>query len=89
MAERVRGARPFALGCLLMIPGFFGGGMIAVGVAKIVGALRRCTPPDGFPACDTPTYLWVGALIGLVLLPSVVVWRLRRGDGATRNSERS
>jgi hypothetical protein len=89
VAERVRGARPFAIGCLLAIPGFFGGGMVAVAVAKMVGTLRRCTPAEGWPACDTLQYLVAGAVLGMVLLPSVVVWRLRHGDGGTRNSERS
>lgn len=63
--------------------------MVAVAVAKMVGSLQRCTPPEGLPACNTFEYLAVGAAIGVVVLPVVVVWRLRRGDGGTRNSERS
>ena len=81
MAEPRKGAQPFAVGCLLAIPGFFGGGMIAVGIAKLVGGVTQCQPPEGLPACHTFEYLLVGAVIGLVLLPSVVVWRLRRGGG--------
>lgn len=73
----------------MAIPGFFGGGMIAVAIGRFVGTLTRCVPPEGFPACHTYKYLLVGGLTGLVLLPSVVLWRLRRSARATRNSERS
>ena len=61
-----------------MIPGFFGGGMMGVAVAKVVGQLRRCTPPEGFPACNFEPYLWTGTMGGALLLAGVVTWRLRR-----------
>jgi hypothetical protein len=50
--------------------------MIAVLIAKIVGAIRNCEAPDGYPACQTWEFLVPGALIGLVALPSLSVWRL-------------
>jgi hypothetical protein len=53
--------------------------MIAVLVAKIVGAVQGCTPPEGFPACNTWDYLWPGALIGGVGLPTAALLRLRQG----------
>jgi hypothetical protein len=77
---------------------------MAVAVAKVVGEFQQCTPPEGLPACHTFEYLLVGGVIGLVLLPGVAVWRLRRGarqgggenggNGGneargTRNSQRS
>jgi hypothetical protein len=69
------------VGCLLSIPGFFGGGMIGMAIAKMVDGVTGCVPPEGgWPACNGGLYLLVGALIGFVLLPGVVVWRLRRGD---------
>ena len=86
--EKWRG-RAAGIGCLMAIPGFFGGGMIAVGVGRFAETFTGCTPPEGWPACHTLTYLLVGGLTGLVLLPSVVVWRLRRSARSTRNSERS
>ena len=73
----------------MAIPGFFGGGMIAVAVGRLGETLTGCTPLDGLPACHTGTYLLVGGLTGLVLLPSVVLWRLHRVAQTTRNSERS
>jgi hypothetical protein len=77
--ERASGVgRSAALGCLLALPGFFGGGMIAVAIAMFVDDVRRCTPPDGLPACGTFEYLIVGGVAGVVLLPGIALWRLHR-----------
>lgn len=65
------------VGCLTAVAGFFGGGMIAVLVAKFVGSFRGCQPPEGLPACDWGNYMIVGALIGVVGLPLVSIMRLR------------
>ncbi len=78
----------YLIGCWLAIVGYFAGGMVAVGIAKLVGQLRRCTPPEGYPACDFESYFRVGTAIGLVLLPGVVVWKLWRSDVKWRNSHR-
>jgi hypothetical protein len=67
------------VGCFTVPIGFFGGGMIAVLIAKIVGAARNCTPPEGLPACNTFEFLLPGALIGLIALPALAVLRLRKG----------
>jgi hypothetical protein len=77
------------IGCVTAIAGFAGGGMIAVLVAKIVGALTRCAADTetGAP-CNWGTYWFRGALIGLILLPSLVLWRYRRGRMRGSNSER-
>jgi hypothetical protein len=79
----------FGIGCVTAIGGFAGGGMIAVLVAKVVGALSRCAPDveTGAP-CSWGTYWLRGALIGLVLLPSVALWRFRRGRQREQNPER-
>ena len=79
----------FGIGCVTAIAGFAGGGMIAVLVAKIVGALSRCAPDaeTGAP-CSWGTYWLRGALIGLVLLPSVSLWRFRRGRQREQHTER-
>jgi hypothetical protein len=67
------------VGCFTMPIGFFGGAMIAVLIAKIVGAAKGCTPPEGFPACNTFEFFFSGGLIGLIGLPTVAVLRLRKG----------
>lgn len=67
------------VGCLTAPIGFFGGGMMAVLVAKFVGALQHCQAPEGMPACHTFEFLYPGALIGLIGLPVLSMWRLRVG----------
>lgn len=63
----------------MAVIGLAGGGMIAVLVAKIVGAIRGCSPDaeTGAP-CGWFVYAVFGALIGLVVVPSVAIWRMRR-----------
>jgi hypothetical protein len=70
------------VGCFTAPIGFFGGGMIAVLIAKIVGAVNGCDPPEGFPACNTFEFLLPGALVGLVGLPVAAILRLRQGRKA-------
>jgi len=84
-----KGPNRAAIGCLLAIPGFFGGGMVGAFVSKLASGYTGCVPPDGLPGCDLAAYLWPGALIGVVLLPSIVLWRLRRRNGGSGNSARS
>ena len=67
------------VGCLTIPIGFFGGGMIAVLIAKIVGAMKGCVAPEGFPACHTFEFLLPGGLIGAIGLPVVAILRLRQG----------
>lgn len=67
------------VGCLTTVVGFFGGGMIAALAAKIVGAARGCTPPEGFPACNTWSFVLPGAILGMVGLPALAMLRLRQG----------
>ena len=65
------------VGCLTFFAGFFGGGMIAALVARVVGGLQQCKPQNELPACNIWSYVIPGALIGAVLLPTVAIWRLR------------
>jgi hypothetical protein len=74
------------VGCLTAPIGFFGGGMIAVLVAKMVGAVQNCAPPKDLPACHTFEFLWPGALIGLIGLPAMALYRLRRGRRKSRDA---
>lgn len=70
----------FGVGCLSTFTGLAGGGMIAVLIAKIIGALTRCPSETetGAP-CNWFTYAVFGALIGMVLVPTVSIWFFRRG----------
>ena len=83
-----RAARNIGVGCFTAVAGLFSGAMFAVLLAKIVGSVRGCpVGPEGQP-CNWHVYAGIGALIGVVTLPTVALWRLRRTDGPARNSER-
>ena len=70
------------------IAGLVAGGMIAVLIAKIVGSIQGCkADADTGAPCDWTTYWTWGARIGLVLLPTVVILRMRKARAASRNSE--
>ena len=77
------------VGCLTAVLGLVGGGMIAVLVAKIVGALVHCAPEkeSGAPCAWDRYWTW-GARIGVVLLPAVSLWRLRGRRPEAKNTER-
>jgi hypothetical protein len=62
----------------MAIPGFFAGGMIGAAVAKVVGTLRGCTPPQGFPACDIWSFVLPAGIIGSLSLAAAIVIRLGR-----------
>jgi hypothetical protein len=76
------------VGCFSAFVGFAGGGMIAVLIAKVVGAFARCAADKetGAP-CNWYTYAVYGAISGLVLVPVVSLWLFRRGRGRA-NSDR-
>ena len=71
------------------VAGLFGGGMIAVLIAKIVGVCAGCTADaeTGAP-CDWITYMRRGARASeWSSLPTLVIWRMRKARAASRNSE--
>ena len=81
-------ARNIGVGCFTAVAGFFSGAMFAVLIAKMVGAATKCpSGPNGQP-CNWHIYAGVGALIGMISLPTLALWRLRRTEGPPPNSER-
>jgi hypothetical protein len=52
--------------------------MMGALVAKIVGSARGCVPVQGFPACDTWSYVLPAAVLGAFGLPTAALWRLRQ-----------
>ena len=71
-------ARNLGVGCVTMFAGFFSGGMIAVMVAKLVGSVQGCRPAEGLPACNWWVYAGIGAVIGALTLPVLVLTRLNK-----------
>jgi hypothetical protein len=71
-------ARNIGVGCITAMAGFFSGGMIAVLVAKFVGSVQGCKPPEGLPACNWWVYAGIGAVAGALTLPVLALRRLSR-----------
>ena len=65
---------------------FAGGWMIAILLAKFVGAVQRC-PSEGETGapCNWFTFGVFGALVGAVVMPTMCIWLLRRGRRRERN----
>jgi len=72
-------ARNVGVGCFATFIGAPSGAMVGVLVAKFAGTVRKCVPLEGLPACDWWTYALVGGIVGAISLPTLVLWRLRRG----------
>ena len=68
--------------------GFFSGGMFGVLVAKIVDFFTRAPSCAGLPSCNWAQFFFGGALIGALTLPTLILLRLRSGDGGSDNSPR-
>ena len=79
--QTLRLGRNIGLGCFTLFIGGVSGGMVGVLMAQIAGGLRRCTPVEGLPACDWQVYWLVGAVVGALSLPTLVLLRLRRRPG--------
>ena len=87
--ETSGGVWPYlGVGCLTAVVGLVAGGMIAVLIAKVVGAVTGCKPDaDTGAPCDWSVYWTWGARIGLILVPTIVLWRMRKVRAASRKSE--
>jgi hypothetical protein len=87
--ETSSGVWPYlGVGCLTAVAGLVAGGMIAVLIAKIVGSVHGCQgdAETGAP-CDWAAYWTWGARIGVILLPTIVILRMRKARAASRNSD--
>jgi len=82
--ERRSTAAYVGVGCLTTIVGFFGGGMIALLVGLVVEGIKGCKPEEGLPLCNWHLYYFPGGLVGMILLPTIAIWRLRSGERAAR-----
>jgi hypothetical protein len=70
--------RVVAIGCFMAWIGGFSGAMIAVLVSKAVAFFMKAPKCDGIPTCDWYVYAGVGAAIGFLTLPWLVLSALRR-----------
>jgi hypothetical protein len=82
-AARTDGGRTatyVGVGCFTAFAGWWSGGMIAVLVAKIVGAIQGCPAGEHGQPCNWYVYALAGAVIGAISLPVLALRRLRRDD---------
>ena len=80
-------ARIVGVGCFTTFIGAPSGAMVGVLIAKLAGTVRRCVPLEGLPACDWWSFALVGGIVGMTSLPTLVLWRLRRGKAAARPTQ--
>ncbi len=78
--------RNIGVGCFTTFIGFFGGGMISVLIAKIVSQALNEPQCEGLPTCNWLTWAARGGVVGMIILPVVSVWRLKRGDAENDRS---
>ena len=71
--------RRVGVGCFSLFVGLWSGGMVGVLVGKFIEGARRAPTCEGLPVCNWYVYAGIGAAIGAVTLPVLVLWRLRRG----------
>lgn len=70
--------RNVGVGCFATFVGVWSGGMVGVLVGRIIEGLKRAPSCEGLPTCNWYVYAGIGALIGAVTLPTLVLMRLRR-----------
>ena len=74
----ITGRRRVALGCFTAILGCASGSMIAVLLSSAVAYLARAPKCPDIPTCDWYVYAGIGALLGGISLPAMVLWRISR-----------
>ncbi len=87
--ETSDGVWPYlGVGCLTAVSGMMAFGVIAVLLAKGVGWVGNCAADveTGAP-CNWLTFWLRGAVVGFVVVPTVVIWRMRKARTAHKNSE--
>jgi len=74
--EPQRGPPKAAIGCFMVPIGAVSGSMIAVLLSKIVAYFTKAPTCPDIPTCDWHVYAGIGALLGAVTLPTLVLRRL-------------
>ena len=83
-----RRAQYIGVGCLTTVAGAVSGAMVGVLIGKFLGFLQRCQPTEGLPACEWHVFAGWGALIGLLTLPTLALWRVRQSHNAENAAAR-
>lgn len=78
--------RVVAIGCFMAWVGALSGAMVAVLLSKGVDLFTKAPACDGIPTCDWYIYAAVGAGIGFLTLPWLVVSALLRPPAPSNES---
>ena len=71
---------------MTLVAGLFGGGMLGVLVAKIVGWAKQCaSDPNTAAPCNWTIFWFFGAVAGAVIFPTTVLFLRSRGRRAAAN----
>jgi hypothetical protein len=71
--------RNAAVGCFMVPLGAVSGAMVAVLISKIVAYFAKAPACPDIPTCDWYIYAGIGALLGAISLPTLVLRRLLQG----------
>ena len=69
-------ARNVGIGCFMTFLGMVSGSMIGVLVSKIVAWFAKAPSCPEIPTCDWHIYAGIGALLGAISLPTLVIRRI-------------
>jgi len=78
--------RTAGVGCFALFVGVWSGAMVGVLAGKFIDGIRKAPACEGLPSCTWYVYAGIGAAIGAVTLPALVLWRLRRGKQRAPNA---
>ena len=68
--------RNAAIGCFMLPLGALSGAMVAVLISRIVAYFAKAPSCPDIPTCDWYVYAGIGALVGGLTLPALVLRRL-------------
>ncbi len=86
--RRFRATQRLGVGCFTAFVGFWSGGMIGVALSWAYAFLTRAPKCQGIPSCDWGYWATAGAWFGVITLPAIALWQLRRRDQATNQPNR-
>ena len=70
--------RNVGIGCFMTFIGMVSGSMIGVLLSKIVAWFAKAPSCPDIPTCDWHVYAGIGALLGAVSLPTLVIRRIHQ-----------
>jgi hypothetical protein len=78
--------RTVGVGCFSLFVGTWSGAMVAVLLGKMIEGLRKSPSCEGLPICNWYVYAGIGAMVGAISLPILVLRRLKRRQARETNA---